>query len=50
MKAHGRARRELEVSREDPHKDDTEGRPSEDRWLGGGGHGWLDRLLRRQRR
>jgi len=50
MRAHGRAKEELEAQGADPAKDDTEGRPSEDRWLGRGSHGWYDRLLARLRR
>lgn len=47
MKAHGQTKKEMESVGQDPNKDDTEGMPSEDRWLGGGSHGWFDRLIRR---
>lgn len=50
MKAHGKARRQMEALGQDPNRDDTEGTPTEDRWFGGGSHGWLDRLRRRLRR
>ncbi|HEY3941264.1 MAG TPA: hypothetical protein VGL60_02155 [Acidimicrobiales bacterium] len=46
-RAHGKARRELEVVGADPATDDTEGTASEDRWLGRGSHGWWDRLLKK---
>ena len=48
MLAHGRAKEEIEAAGGDPNVDDSEGKASEDRWLGGGSHGWFDRLLRRR--
>jgi len=49
MKAHGKAKEEIEAVGGDPNVDDTEGKPSEDRWFGGGSHGWFDRLFKRHR-
>jgi hypothetical protein len=45
MKAHGKAREELENAGADPNVDDVEGTPREDSWFGRGSHGWFDRLL-----
>ncbi len=47
MKAHGKTKEALEAVGADPNVDDTEGTPSEDRWFGGGSHGWWDRLRER---
>jgi hypothetical protein len=46
-KAHGTAKEELEQVGADPNVDDSEGTSREDTWLGRGGHGWFDVLLRR---
>jgi hypothetical protein len=49
MKTHGKTKEEIEAIGGDPNVDDTEGKPSEDRWFGRGGHGLWDRVLKRLR-